>query len=122
MLRSYQVFVSVLLILVISQVGYAFASEAVKGAKKDVEAFKQEMAVKLDSVEKQLEELRIKTKKKSTEIQENTVKDLELTRNKLRKELNSLEDSTKTNWKQMKKDFSESIDSFHAKLQKALKD
>jgi tRNA(Ile)-lysidine synthase TilS/MesJ len=105
-----------------TQISFAYASEAINGVKKDVANFKQEMTIKLESVEKELEALHTKAKVKGSEIQDNTIKDLELTRNKLRKELNNIEDSTKSNWKQVKKDFSESINALHAKLQKALKD
>lgn len=105
-----------------TQLNFAYSSETIKGAKKDIQAFKEEMTVKLNSVEQELADLHNKTKKKGAEIQENTFKDLEATRDKLRKELNNIEDSSKDNWKNFKKDFANSIDSLHAKLQKALKD
>jgi hypothetical protein len=105
-----------------TQLSFAYSSETVSGAKKDIESFKEEMTLKLNSVEQELAELHNKTKKKGAEIQENTIKDLEATRDKLRKELNNIEDSSKDNWKKFKRDFAKSMDSLNSKLQKALKD
>lgn len=117
-----RIFFTIIVFFAMTQSSFAYASEAINGAKKDIESFKQEMTLKLGSVEKQLEELRAKTKQQGSAIQETTIKDLEITRIKLRNELENLKENSKSNWKQIKMDFAASIDSLHTKLQKALKD
>jgi DNA anti-recombination protein RmuC len=99
----------------------SFASETLKGADKDLDSFKKEMGEKLDRVERELQSLRVKTKTKGNEVQQNVLRDLEKTRNQLRNELDSMEAKSKDNWKDMKKSLSESFEKLHSKLQNALK-
>lgn len=98
------------------------ASETAKGAQKDYDAFKKEMSVKIDSIEKELEELKQKAKTKGTTVKEETIHDLETTRDELKTKMSELSDASKDRWKSMKRKISETADSLHSKLQKALKD
>lgn len=100
---------------------YSSASETIKGAQKDMDAFKKDMSDKLDQVEKELKELREKTKSKGSMVQQNVIQDLEKSRDQLRSELNNIEGKSKDKWKQMKKSLSETFDSLHSKVQEALK-
>lgn len=100
----------------------AFASETVKGAKKDIEAFKKEMAVKLEETEKKLAELRNKAGKKGDQMQTNAVKELETTRDTLKAELNDAKSDAHTNWSKFKVKMAKSIDELNEKIQKKLKD
>ena len=99
-----------------------FALETVKGAKKDIESFKTEISAQLDTFEKKIEELKLKAKDKSHVVKDETIQDLEASRNSLKSELNKLEDSSKNNWKKMRKGISDSVRALHGKIQKALND
>lgn len=98
------------------------ASEAVKGAQKDYEAFKKEMSAKMDSIETELVELKQKAKTKGKLIKEESVHEIEAKRDDLKKKMSQLGDASKDTWKDLKKGISESADSLHTKLQKALAD
>ncbi|MFN7903999.1 MAG: hypothetical protein ACK5P5_02345 [Pseudobdellovibrionaceae bacterium] len=110
------------LVTALSFISSASASETVKGAKKDYQSFKEEMSVKLEAAEKNLSELKAKTKEKSTSLKAKTVAELEETRDKLKAELNSLEEKSQSNWSSLKKSFASSMEKFNSKVQKALKD
>jgi cell division protein FtsB len=98
------------------------ASETMKGAKKDYDNFKTSISAKMESLEKEIEELKVKTKTKGTEVKDSTLEELEAARDDLKTQINKLEEGSKENWKSMKQKISESADSLHSKLQKALKD
>lgn len=102
--------------------GAAHASETVKGAKKDLDAFKKEMTVKLEATEKKLAELKIKAKAKGDAAQEKTVAELEQTKEKLQAELSDLKDDTKSSWTKFKAGLADSVDRLNAKIQKSLKE
>ncbi|MBC7466467.1 MAG: hypothetical protein H7256_10790 [Bdellovibrio sp.] len=100
----------------------SFASETTKGMKKDYESFKTEMSAQLDSVERQIEDLRLKAKQKGSSTQEETAASLEKTRAKLKAELASMKDNGKDGWSSFKKSFAESVDKLNTKIQTAVKD
>ncbi len=100
---------------------YSFASETLKGAKKDMENFKIEMSQKLEQTEKQLSELKETVQEKGGETQDKVVKDLENTRDELRRKLGEVDSTVNENWKKFKKNFADSLDSLNARIQKALK-
>src|SRR5690606_21454427 len=97
-------------------------SETVEGAKKDYAKFKKEMSAKLDAAEKELDELRAKAKVKGSKVQESTIRELEQTRDRLRRDLNSLGEKSKSTWGELKKNMAESMNSLNTRIQKALKD
>jgi hypothetical protein len=97
-------------------------SETVKGAQKDFETFKQEMSAKLDDVDRQLAEMRAKAKAKGGDVQDKSIKELEVARVQAKAQMDAINDDTKSNWKSMKKKLAASIDSLHAKAKKALAD
>jgi len=99
-----------------------FASETAKGVKKDYENFKTEMSAKLDSVEKQIDELRAKAKQKGNAAQEESAANLEKSRTKLKADLEDVKQNSNDAWSKFKKGFAESVDSLNAKIQKAAKD
>ncbi len=98
------------------------ASETAKGAQKDYENFKIEMSAKLKSVEKQIIELREKVKRSGNAAQAEAINDLEATQSELKKDLANMKETSKTNWKQIKSSFAESLDRLNAKIQRAVKD
>lgn len=98
------------------------ASETAKGVQKDYEKFKTEMSTKLESVEKQLVELREKVKMSGNAAQAEAINDLEITQNQLKTDLENMKETGKTNWKKVKNRFAESLDRLNAKIQKAVKD
>ena len=100
----------------------AQASETAKGVQKDFEKFKMEMSVKLDSVERQLVELRAKASSKGGATQEAVIGDLEKAQAQLKKDLGKLQDTGKNDWQKLKSDFAESLDRLNSKIQKAVKD
>lgn len=93
----------------------AFASETVEGVKKDYQTFKQEMSTKLEAMDQKIDQLKAESK-------ENMVKDIEIARDQLRKELNEAKETSSTKWNQFKKSFGQSIDKLNNKVQKALKE
>lgn len=112
----------VLIILCVTSIQISFASETLKGAKKDLDTFKQEMSVELQEVEKNLKALSEKAEKKSDSTYEETLKELRAKRDKLRSEISSLEADTKGEWKNIKSKMSSSLNSLNERIQKALKD
>lgn len=111
-----------LLLALTFYISAAHSSETVNGMKQDIAAFKKEMNEQLESVAKQLDELRAKAKSSGNKAQQKAVKDLEQTQAQLRSELNSLKDDTKRNWKDIRKSISNSFESLHEKIQKSLND
>lgn len=111
---------SVLFFVVLLQ--SSFASETVKGAKKDLEVFKQEMSAKLQVIENDLKVMSEKAEKKSDTLYNDAVKDLKVKRDKLRSDLNELQADTKGEWKEAKAKISSSLNSLNERVQKALKD
>ena len=97
------------------------ASETIKGAQKDMESFKKEMAVKLDEVEKKLESLRDQAKDKGTAAKEKTIEGLEKSKDQLETELNALKEDTQSGWDRTKQNFAKALDNLNAKIQKAAK-
>lgn len=97
-------------------------SETVKGAQKDFETFKQEMAVKLQEAQLKLDELQAKAKVKGSTVKEETVTELRIKRDKLKVEYDELKFESKSRFQRMKTSLSNSIDSLNDRIQKALKD
>jgi hypothetical protein len=97
-------------------------SETVKGAKKDLEKFKQEMSVELQAVEKKLVFLSDKATAKTDTAYKATVKDLTEKRDELRVELGKLEADSQGKWKVAKTKMASAMNSLNEKIQKALKD
>ena len=111
-------------VIVISSI-FAFSAsalETVDGAKKDYEAAKVEMAAKLESLDQKIEELKANTAAKSTAAKEKTLKEVQITRDKLRADYELMKDATDSKWKSFKKRFAQSIDRMNAKAQRALND
>lgn len=115
-----QFLMGVVLSLTIASISYA--SETMKGAQKDYETFKQEMSAKLVSLDKEIEVIKEKAKQKGTSIKNETLQELETSRTELKTQMDKMESQSKSKWKSMKKSMSESFNSLHAKIQKALKD
>lgn len=113
---------SILLGLVLAFSFSTFASETTKGMKKDYDAFKTEMSEQLTSVEKKIEELKVKAKQKGSATQEETIAGLEKTKEKLKTELAEAKESGKDNWSKFKASFAKSVDNLNTKIQKAVKD
>ena len=99
-----------------------FASETIKGAKKDLDQFKHEMSVELEKMEKNLKVMSEKAEKKSDTVYKDTLKEMTIKRDKLRVELNTLEADAKGKWKDAKTNISSSLNSLNERIQKALKD
>lgn len=99
-----------------------FASETIKGAKKDLDAFKQEMSVELAAIEKNLKVMTEKAEKKSDVAYKDAVTDLTEKRDSLRSDLYDLDADTKGEWKKAKSSLSSSLNSLNERIQKALKD
>jgi cell division protein FtsB len=97
-------------------------SETIKGAKKDLEKFKQEMSVELQAVEKKLEVLSDKATSKTDTAYKATVKDLSEKRDVLRAEISKLEADSHGKWKVAKTKMAAAMNSLNEKIQKALKD
>lgn len=100
---------------------YTNASETVTGAKKDIATFKQEMTVKLQSIELEIEKIKEKTKDKSTDAQNAAIKNIEETRNKIKADLDEIEKVSETNWKKFKNRVAKSVDKLNARTQALLK-
>jgi len=117
---------SVKSLILLSFLAFSFsashASETVKGAKKDIESFKKEMAAKLEESEKRLKELRSKAAKKGDQVQDQTVQELEATQSRLKGELDTAKVEAKSNWAKFKSTMASSIEDLNAKIQKKLKD
>lgn len=109
-------------LLILGFISISNASETVKGAEKDYEAFKQELSVKMETLDKEIAILKEKVKNKSSALKEETLQELENSRAELNTKIQKLESSSKSQWKQAKKSLSDSFASLNAKIQKALKD
>ena len=110
------------LVLTLTIASVSNASETMKGAQKDYETFKQEMSAKLESLDKEIDVIKEKAKQKGTSIKNETLQELEASRAEVKAQMDKMESQSKSKWKSMKKGLSESFDSLHAKIQKALKD
>jgi predicted phage tail protein len=113
------------LLTLIALVAISGASEAVKGLQTDIDNFKKEMTEKINSVEKQISELKEKSKKQkdmAADKTAKTIRELEVGRDKFRSELNDLKSDSEQKWKRAKKDLGDSFADLNSKIQKALKD
>lgn len=99
----------------------SWASETVKGAKKDFAEFKQSMNTKLDKIEAELKELKASAGEKGHVAKEKTIKELEALRDDLRKKTEELNDDGSDAWKSFKEKLAKSADELNAKVQNALK-
>ncbi len=124
---SFKKFQSVLLVLVMVAGGFmfassasAFASETVKGAKKDLSQFKTEMNTKLEKIEDELKELRANANEKGSDAKKKTVSELEQMRDNLRAKVNDLSEDSGDAWQKFKKGLADSADELNAKIQNAL--
>jgi hypothetical protein len=99
----------------------ASAMESVKGAKKDLEKFKQEMSLEFRQIENDLKLMTEKAEKKTDAAYRNSVKELTDARNKLRSDLDNLEADAKGEWKEAKNSISTSMEKLHTKIQQGLK-
>lgn len=100
----------------------AHALETVKGAQKDVEAFKKEMSAKLEVAETRLNELKNQAQAKGSETKSKAVRDYEMTRDNLKAELAQLQESSQSNWQKLKNNISQSVDALNTRIQKSLKE
>ena len=115
MLKIVTITFLILLILPVS------AMESVKGAKKDLETFKQEMSLEFHKIENDLKLMTEKAEKKTDAAYRNSVKELSDARDKLRSDLDHLEADAKGEWKEAKNTISTSMEKLHAKIQQGLK-
>jgi len=99
----------------------ASAMESVKGAKKDLEKFKQEMSLEFRKIENDLKMMTAKAEKKTDAAYRNSVKELTDARDKLRSDLDHLEADAKGEWKEAKNTISTSMENLHTKIQQGLK-
>lgn len=98
----------------------AQASETTKGLQKDYDKFKQEMTVKLDETEKQIDSLRAKAQTQGAEAKDKTVAELEKARTDLQTQLADTKADSKKSWKSFKKSFAQSVDGLNTKIQSYL--
>lgn len=110
------------LILSAFQVFPVQASEALKGAKKDFQEFRTEMAVKLDILEAQLGSAKVAAQKKGDEAKIKTTETLQETRRELREKLDRAQVKGRKAWAKFKEDFATSVDHLNNKIQTNLKD
>lgn len=108
--------------LFFSPLTMGMASEAIEGAKKDFQTFKTEMSERMDSIEKQLEELKLKAKENGQAVQEKTVQDLEKAKDRLHDQVEHMKYSGEKKFKKAKSQFAKSLESLNSSIQKALKD
>ena len=97
------------------------AMESVKGAKKDLETFKQEMSLEFHKIENDLKLMTEKAEKKTDAAYKKSVKELADARDKLRSDLDHLEADSKGQWKETKNSISASMQNLHTKIQQGLK-
>lgn len=109
-------------LLLISLMLPTFASETVKGARKDLDKFKQEMSVELQNIENKLKKLSEDSQKKGSAAYKKSVQDLIKSREKLRSDLYDLQADAKGEWKEAKSELSKSLNKLNSKIQEALKD
>lgn len=100
----------------------SFASETVKGLKKDYEHFRQEMSAKLEATEAKIAEMKADAKTKGNSAKEKTIENLEATRDQLKSELAEAKAEGGSKWKSFKKSFAESVDKLNTKVQNATKE
>lgn len=98
----------------------AFSSETVKGAKKDFAVFKQEMNVKLNSLNRDITRLREEARVKGGEARQKTVAELEQARDKVRADLAELEKKSEGSWRKFKRRMANSLDRLNSRAQKML--
>lgn len=98
------------------------ASETLKGAKKDFQEFRTEMAVKLDILEAKLGSAKVAAQKKGDEAKVKTAETLQETRKELREKLDRAQVQGRKAWAKFKGDFATSVDQLNHKIQTSLKD
>lgn len=111
-----------IMLAIVFSTAFANSSETVKGAEKDLAAFKQEMTIKLKSIEVEIAKLNEKAKTKSNTAQVKAVKNLEETRDKINVQLDELEKASESNWKKLKTRIAKSVEKLNARTQALLKD
>lgn len=99
-----------------------YASETMKGAKKDLDVFKQEMSLELKNIETNLKSMSEKAKSNSSASYKEAVKEITQKRDQLRSDLYDLQADTKGEWKQSKGKISTALNGLNERIQKALKD
>ncbi|MGZ3749211.1 MAG: hypothetical protein ACXVCD_17875 [Pseudobdellovibrionaceae bacterium] len=99
-----------------------YGLEAVKGAQKDIQTFKQTMSVKLQEIDGKIDALRRQAEQKNNEVIKKNVEDYERMRGELAAEVDQLEADAKGNWKASKNHLATSIDDLNSKIQRALKE
>lgn len=110
------------LLILLGAYSVSLGSETVRGVKKDYEVFKNEMAQKIESLEKQISDFKDKTKGQSGQVKKKTVAELEEARDSVKSQFRKLSDESKDSWANVKKSLAESVEDLHSKVQKALKD
>ena len=98
------------------------ASEAIKGAQKDIDQFKMEMSEKVKSIENQISQLKENARTKKNSAKDKTIHELEVSRDKIKAELSEVKMTSEQRWSEMKKNIGKSVDGLNARIQKALKD
>lgn len=100
----------------------AHASNTSEGVKKDVAAFKQEMTVKIQDLDVKITALKEQTKKETDEAKSKALTELEDSRDRFKKQVDSLEEGAQGNWKKMKNRLAYSFEKLNKKAQKLLKE
>ncbi len=98
----------------------AWSSETIKGAKKDFQEFKEDLDNRISSIDSKMVQLKSQMKQKGSEVKDETLKDLQTTREKLRKEYEKFENASSDSWSSFKKSLSETTNNLNDKIQKAL--
>ncbi|WP_409479847.1 hypothetical protein [Pseudobdellovibrio sp. HCB154] len=97
-------------------------SATAAGFKEDMASFKQEMSMKLESAEAEIMALKEKAKMKGSKVKQTTIADLEKTKARIKTDLDNLDKSSESSWKNMKTKIATAMDNLNTKTQKALRE
>lgn len=92
------------------------------GFKQDMAEFRMEMSAKLESAETQIAALKEKSKMKGSSIKQATITDLEKTRDKIKTDLDALDKSTESSWRNLKTKIAQAMDNLNTKAQRLLQE
>lgn len=97
----------------------AFAdSETLKGVRKDVQTFKQDMQGRLEQLDQTIERL----KKEGGTHKTKAIAELESARDRVRKQVGEATSASQGRWAKWKRQVSESVDDLNRRVQKVLEE
>lgn len=96
------------------------SSQTVEGAKQDLAVFKNEMSLKLNSLEHEIAKLKIQAREQGREARQRAVIELEEARDQIRKDLAELENKSESQWSKVKNRLALALDRLNTKAQRAL--